>query len=75
MVVKVKVGPEFETPKKLFSIDTAGVLLQDVNYLKYTVTNDGKNIVAVKSLTGSAEANFVLVENWSAEFKNKGDVK
>jgi hypothetical protein len=32
-------------------------------------------ITPVKSLTGSAEANFVLVENWSEEFKNKEEVK
>jgi serine/threonine protein kinase/dipeptidyl aminopeptidase/acylaminoacyl peptidase len=71
MVVKVKAGPEFETPNKLFSMDTTGVLLQNVNYFKYAVTNDGKNIVAVKNLTGSTGNKYVLVENWSEEFKEK----
>jgi serine/threonine protein kinase len=71
MVVKVKAGPEFETPNKLFSMDTTGVLLQNVNYFKYAVTNDGKNVVTVKNLTGSTGNKYVLVENWSEEFKDK----
>ena len=75
MVVKVKAGPEFETPKRLFSADTAGVLLKDVNYLKYSVTSDSKNVIAVKNSTGSGKSKFVLVGNWSEEFKNKEEVK
>lgn len=73
MVVKVKAGQEFEAPKKLFSIDTTGILLRGagINYLKYAVTNDGQGIIAVKNLAGSEEVKFVLVENWSEEFKNK----
>ena len=77
MVAKVKTSSDFqlENPEKLFSADTAGVLFLNTNYLKYTVTKDGKNIVAVKSLTDSDQAKLVLVENWFEEFKNKNEVK
>jgi Tol biopolymer transport system component len=77
MVVKVKTNPDFqsEVPRKLFSADSAGVMLMNINYLKYTVTRDGKNIIAVKNLTGSARGKIILVENWFEEFKNKNEVK
>ena len=73
MVAKVKTGPDFqsENPEVLFAANTAGVLLTNPNYLKYTVTKDGKNIVAVKSLTDSNQGKLVFVENWFEEFKNK----
>ena len=73
MVAKVKTSPDFqsENPEELFSANTAGVLLANTNYLKYTVTKDGKNIVAVKSLTDSNQGKLVLVENWFEEFKDK----
>ena len=73
MVAKVKTSPDFqsENPEVLFSANTAGVLLTNTNYLKYTVTKDGKNIVAVKSLTNSNQGKLVFVENWFEEFKDK----
>ena len=73
MVAKVKTNPDFqsENPEELFSANIAGVLLANTNYLKYTVTKDGKNIIAVKSLTESNQGKLVFVENWFEEFKDK----
>ena len=77
MVVKVKTDPDFQSgiPIKLFSADSAGIMLMNDNYLEYTVTRDGKNIVAVKNLTGSAQEKLILVENWFEEFRNKSETK
>jgi Tol biopolymer transport system component len=77
MSAKVKINNDFqsENPVKLFSADTAGVQLQWSPTVKYTVTRDGKNIVAVKSFSRSVGTNLVLVENWMEEFKNKNEVK
>ena len=72
MTVKVKPGPEFGVPQKVISADSVGLLLNDDNGSKYTITNDGKNIIAVKTSnnqTTNAKINFV--ENWFEEFKNK----
>jgi serine/threonine protein kinase len=73
MAAKVKTSSDFqsENPEELFAAGTAGVLFTDPNYLKFTVTKDGKNIVAVKSLTNSNQAKLVFVENWLEEFKDK----
>jgi len=76
MSVKVKPGPEFGVPQKVISADSVGILLNDQNGPKYTMTNDGKNIIAVKASnneTINSEINFV--ENWSEEFKNKEKAK
>ena len=77
MVVKVKTDPDFQSgiPIKLFSADSAGIMLMNDNYLEYTITRDGKNIVAVKNLTGSAQEKLILVENWFEEFRNKSETK
>jgi serine/threonine protein kinase len=73
MLVKAKANPEFqsEIPQKLFSSTSAGVLLRNNIYLKYAVTRDGKNIIAVKDLSRSDQSKLVLVENWFEEFKDK----
>jgi Tol biopolymer transport system component len=73
--VKINNGFQSENPIALFSADTAGVQLQWSPTLKYTVTRDGENIVAVKSLMGSVQSKMVLVENWIEEFKNKNEAK
>jgi hypothetical protein len=36
----------------------------------YTVTTDGKNIVAVKDMAYSSPQKMILVENWSEELKD-----
>jgi Tol biopolymer transport system component len=74
LVAKVKINPDFQSefPQKLFSADDAGIRLQNAIYLKYTVTKDGKNIVAVRNIADSVQSKIVLVENWFVEFeKNK----
>ena len=73
MLVKAKTNPDFqsELPHKLFSANSSGVQLRNNIYLKYTVTRDGKNIIAVKDLSRLDQTKLVLVENWFEEFKNK----
>ena len=73
MSVKVKTTPDFQSgiPEKLFSADSAGVALQTTYSFYYTVTRDGKNIIAVKNITGSSQPKMVLVENWKEELTEK----
>jgi serine/threonine protein kinase len=73
MTVKVKTNSGFqsEKPEELFSANTAGVQLQTNYAYKYTITKDGKNIIAVKPLTDSVQPKLVLVENWFEEFKER----
>jgi Tol biopolymer transport system component len=73
MSVKVKTTPDFQSgiPEKLFSADSAGVQLQTTYSFFYTVTRDGKNIIAVKNITSATLPKMVLVENWIEELKEK----
>jgi hypothetical protein len=73
MSVKVKTTPDFQSgiPEKLFSADSSGVALQTTYSFYYTVTRDGKNIIAIKNITGSTLPKMVLVENWKEELKEK----
>jgi len=76
MVAKVKSGSTFQSEKsrELFSAQQAGVVLvSNSGYLnfKYTITPDGKNIIAVKRLGKNRQREAVLVENWIEEFRGK----
>ncbi|HTY09558.1 MAG TPA: protein kinase [Bacteroidota bacterium] len=73
MSAKVKTSPGFraENPEKLFSADAVHVQLALAYSFFYTVTRDGKNIIAVKRLGESNRPNLIMVENWFEDFKDK----
>ena len=72
MVAKTntEIGFQSEVPEELFTPRMADMWLQ-MNTYKYTITPDGKNIIAVKRMGDAAQSNLVLVENWYKEFKDK----
>ena len=72
MRVKVKTNPDFQFEKStiLFSADSAGVQIDGPTY-QYTISPDGKNIIAVKNLNKSYPPSQVIVENWYEEFRNR----
>ena len=72
MSEKVKTIPDFQAgvPEKLFSVDSSGVQLQTFYTFLYTVTTDGKNIVAVKDMAYTSPQKMILVEKWAEELKD-----
>ena len=72
MVSKVSSRAKFKSaiPQKLFSPSSESIEFE-FRTRRYTITPDGKNILAVKKLGTAAERKIVLVENWLEEFKDK----
>jgi hypothetical protein len=73
MAATIIPGHEFrsEAPRTLFSARAAQVNIQTFFTYKYAVTKGGKNIIASKDPSGDTKANWVLVENWFEEFRNR----
>ena len=74
MSVRVKPGQEvqLETPRELFSGDSAGVELRWGLATIYNVSRDGKSILAKKFIpTAVSPSRLVMIENWREEFRRK----